>query len=245
VSPEGAAHRGFLFASDGTLFFQAERNLVRADDGVELLTDPHDEILTSTLVAGRPAVLIGNRLYAVAGGVLSALVEVPLKEVVVAGSDRMVYIAGVTESGRSLLFAYDEKLGHQPILELPEPITAMTVTDAGRVLFASGTGFFTFVPGKETIPVAILPNMAKISALAVTPDFGLIFASDGEGTYALLPDDGRIVLLFRDAGGQLGIHDGSLYLLRNQDQSLFRIDRLEETLAQRGAPLVSFGNDNS
>ena len=50
----------------------------------------------------------------------------------------------------------------------------------------------------------MLPGLSRISSLAVDPVTDIIYLSDGEAVHAILPDQGKIVLLFRDAAGPLG-----------------------------------------
>lgn len=241
ISPKNLVVNGFIPDSKEPLL-QTQSNLVHLKDGTALIPNATATIAASTLVSGKPAVLIGHSLHLVENGKLSTLLEIPLESIVLAGGTSMTYIAGITPAGTPLLFAYIESQGHQPLLELEKPITALSVTKSGRVIFASGASLYTFEPGKTLQVIAMLPYLETIRSITFTPDLRWAFLSDGSATYALSFENGRFIVLFGDVGGQLSFYKKSLYLLRNEDHSLFRIENLKETLEQKDPPLIPLSN---
>jgi len=234
---DGHAPVGFLLTEKGGLLLQTDENLFDMDSDKSLLSESPGPVTASVMIGGTPAVLIGQVLYAVESGGARKLLEVPLENVVMAGGREFAYISGTTPAGRSVLFIYSLQKGNQPIIEVPQPLDAMAVSDE-RVYFAVGAGIFTFEPGQEVIAVAMLPGMRRIISLAVDPAAGVIYLSDGEATHAILSDRAKIVLLFRDAGGPLGRHAGNLYLLRRQDSTLYRIKGLSAALTSGSPPIL-------
>ena len=182
------------------------------------------------------ACVSGNRLLTVAGGKLSvhedsgmrSLLEVPLQGLKLSANEKHVYLVGST-TGRVGVYVFDWEQGHQQVLELPEPQSALAV-DGDRVLFALGPAIFSFELGGELHAQTVLAGFDRIESLAPWPGHDALLLSDGEALYAMLPVRGQFVLIFADAGGTIAIDRDRVYLLSKRRNTLYRLDGLAKAL---------------
>jgi hypothetical protein len=218
----------FGIAEDDRLLVQTETDLYDAHRKSFVLPGPSDAVSASCLTGPSPLVVRGGSMLMLEDGQLTFIVEVPLQHVRLALDSRYTYIAGVSTAGDAGVFVYAKGSGHQQILRLPVPADAIFATE-DEVLLSVDTGIFSFAVNGPLIARAMLPGFGEITSLTLDPDTRILYFSDGVATYALTPNE-ELILVFRDAGGPLQWHRGSLYLLTRQDKAIYKIASLSRLL---------------
>jgi len=165
--------------SGGGIVVLTAENVYDARKGTFLFGEPLRGGAWLSLAGGTLRLLAEGALYAVEGGGPRKLVEVPLKSPVVASDGERIFVAGVTDQGRSVLFLYKEGAGHKPLLELDAPVDAMAVA-RGALFFSAGRKIFVLREGRDAALFAELPGFPFVASLAVDEENGIVYFSDGE-----------------------------------------------------------------
>ncbi len=211
-------------------------NIFDAGSGEYLFGEPLKSPAWLSSAGGKLLLLVDGVLFVVEQGTPRKLLEVPLRSPIFASDGERTFIAGVTAPGKSILFLYEEGLGHKAILELDAPVDAMTLAQ-GTLFFSAGPRIYALREGGPARLFASLPGFSYIPSLAVDDRHGLLYLSDGDDIYAVRGGD--FVLVRRGLGGMLRCRDGELYVLSPRARALFRVSGLSGALSSAGtlAPL--------
>ena len=223
--------RGFDAGKNGSVVVHGDKTLRDTGGKKDLLQIKEGRIEAAAMTGNLPVVLAEGRLRIFEKGQWTDLLEVPLKAPKLAANAKTLWLTGIpAEGSKPALFVYEEGKGFQHLLNLPEPVDAISVDDRGRLYYSIGPAIFSLLPGEPVVQLAVLAGFDRIDSIAPDSENALIYLSDGQALYTLNLNDASLTLILDDMGGPLRFRNDKLYLLSQDLGTVTEISGLSKAL---------------